>query len=169
MPLSNHPTPASGTSNGTVPTNIGGIPTGSLPISTHGMPALQHRWIARVEGTPKEFTEQTIACAINLVAKELALLVEQSVTSPTREHVVIQDWIDHPKRVVTLEVHNNNGSVVDTIKFNDCVLVDHVVDFNYGNVGAVVHVLGIKYDNVDLGLGKAQSAYASAMSVVGKP
>lgn len=163
MPHSSHPTPASGTGNAS------STSPGSVGLPGLGRPAMQHRFIIRVESTPKEFSEQMVACAINMVAKEFALLVEQSVTSPTREHVVIQDWINNPKRLVTLEVCDTSGVVMDTIKFIDSEIIDHNVDFNYANVGAVVHVIGAKYDKIDLGSGKAQSAYNSAMSVVGRP
>ena len=143
--------------------------TGSNKPVTGQSSAMQHNFIARVEGTPKEFTEHSVAFAMNLAKKELMMLVEQSVTSPIREHVVIQDWIDNPKRVVTLEILDSQANTVDEIKFLDCVILDHAADFNYGNFAGVVHVLGISYDKIDLGSGKAHQAFASAMSIVGKP
>lgn len=132
-------------------------------------PALQHRFIVQVEGTPIEFSHQACAFGINLAHKELMLMVEQSLTVPTREHVVIQDIIDNPKRLITLEIIDGNSNIIDTIKFRECVIQDHAVDFNYASTKAVVHMMVLSYQQVDLGAGKAASAYASAMSIVGKP
>ena len=137
-----------------------------MPIQ---QPAMQHHFIVRVEGTPQEFTEQSAAFAANFVRKELIMIVEQSVTATTKEHVVIQDWIDHPKRLITLEITDPSGAIVDTIKFRDCTIADHAVEFNYANVATVVHVLSMNYDKIELGNNKPQSAFASAMSVIGKP
>lgn len=148
-------------------------PLGSNGVSTGAgayNPAMQHRFVARVEGTPTEFKDHTCAIAMNFVKKELMMLVEQSLTASTREHIVIQDWIDNPKRIITLEIEDGNGQVVDTIKFRDCVVEDHAIDFNYGNPAtSAVHILAISYQKIDLGAGKAQAAFASAMSIVGKP
>lgn len=156
-------------SNGNGSTGSNGTP---VPTVGAGIlqPALQHRFIVRVEGTPQDFTAQSTAFAMNFAQKELLLLVEQSIGAiPRREHVVIQDWIDNPKRIVTLDIMDGNNNVVDTIKFQDCIIDQHVVEFNYGLSGIVVHTLSLTYDKIDLGAGKAQTAYASAMSVIGKP
>src|SRR5271170_5680520 len=135
------PTPASGTGSNSSPgirgSNGGTVPTGAVGNGIQ-RPAMQHQFIVRVEGTPVEFTQQSVAFAMNMVQKELMLMVEQSLTSPTREHVVIQDWIDNPKRVITLDIMDANGNVNDTIKFRDCVIHDHAVDFNYANSALVV-------------------------------
>lgn len=149
-----------GTSNSGSVGSIGGI----------HHPAMQHQFVVRVEGTPQQFTEQSIAFAMNMAKNEILMIVEQSLTATIREHAVIQDIIDNPDRLITLEIMNpNTGAVNDTIKFQDCVIEDHAVDFNYANVGAVVHILVWSYAQIDLGAGNAASAYASAMSIVGKP
>lgn len=142
-----------------------------IGASSPGMPALQHRFIVRVESTPQTFTERSIAFAMNFAKKECVLAVEQSVTSTTREHAVIQDWIDNPKRQVTLELMDHNQNVVDIIKFKETSVEDHAVDFNHGMSGAVVHVLILSYQQIDLGSGgnAAASAFANAMSIIGKP
>lgn len=136
------------------------------------MPALQsapHKFIVRIEGTPQEFTEQTVALAMNFVKKELILVIEQSLTAQIREHIIIQDLIDHPKRLVTLDITDYVGNVIDTIKFHNCEVADHNLEFNYSSVGLVVHIIAMKYDKIDFGNNKAAAAFASAMSVVGKP
>ena len=176
MPQTKHPTPASGSKPLTSPgVNINGS-SGSNGNIGHGSvgngiqtPAMQHKFIVRVEGTPQEFTQQSTAFAMNMVQKELMLMVEQSLTSPTREHIVIQDIINNPKRVITLEIMDGKGNVNDTIKFRDCVIHDHAVDFNYANSALVVHIMLLSYSQIDLGAGKAHAAFANAMSIVGKP
>lgn len=184
------PTPASGTSNspgiganssksfGSKSLPSPGVSTGSTGNANSStgsvggiqMPAMQHKFIVRVEGTPQQFSEQTIAFAMNMAKNEMLMIVEQSLTATTREHIVIQDIIDNPDRLITLEIVNpNTGQVNDTIKFIDCMIEDHSVDFNYANVGAVVHILIWSYSQIDLGAGQAASAYASAMSIIGRP
>jgi hypothetical protein len=147
-------------SNGTSVPTVG---TGIL------QPAMQHRFIVRVESTPQEFTAQSISFAMNFAQKELLMMVEQSLGATTREHVVIQDWIDNPKRLVTLDIMDGNNNAIDTIRFRDCIIEQHVVEFNYALSGAVVHILSLSYDKIDLGAGKAASAFASAMSIIGRP
>lgn len=161
-----------GSSNNAGSTGAGNPIPGSIGTVGGGIqhPAMQHQFIVRVEGTSQQFTDQTIAFAMNMAKNELLMIVEQSLTATTREHVVIQDIIDNPDRLITLEIMNpNTGLVNDTIQFQDCVIEDHAVDFNYANVGAVAHILIWSYAQIDLGAGKAAAAYASAMSIVGKP
>lgn len=166
---SNSPTPASGTGTNIGSTNGSGS-TNAKNIGGIQMPALQHNFIVRVEGTPQDFTNQTVAFAMNLAKKELLMIVEQSLTANTREHVVIQDIIDNPDRVITFDIMNpSTGAPNDTIKFHDCAILDHAVDFNYASSGSVVHILVWEYDQVEMATNKAQTAFANAMSVVGKP
>lgn len=149
--------------SGRVNTGIGG--SSSIPS-----PALQHRFTIRVEATPKSFNDQCIALAMNMVAKELVMIVEQSLTNTDREHVVIQNLIDSPGRQVTLEITNGNGAVIDTMKFRDCTVINHTVEFNYASSGVVAHVVNLSYTKVDLvGGGKAHAAFNNAMSIVGRP
>jgi hypothetical protein len=171
---SNSPTPASGTgSNSTGSANSNGSTSGSTNAKSIGgiqMPALQHNFIVRIEGTPQDFSNQSVAFAMNFAKKELLMIVEQSLTANTREHVVIQDMIDNPDRTITFDIMNpSTGAPNDTIKFHDCVIEDHAVDFNYAASGAVVHILVWSYDQIELANNKAQTAFASAMSVIGKP
>lgn len=144
-----------------------GVSTGNG--NSTSQPATQDRFVVRVEGAPTEFSNQTCAFAMNFVHQELLLLVEQSLNSPTREHVVIQNWIDSPNRVVTFEIVDSNNQIIDTLKFIDTIITDHTVDFNYANQHTAVHILSLSYAKMDLGAGKAQAAYASAMSIIGKP
>lgn len=138
------------------------IPTG-IP-----MPALQNRFFVRVEATPQTFMMQTIAFAFNFSKKELLLLVEQSASNPTREHDIILDMIANPGRIVTFESLDMNGKILDTIKFEGTKVIDHHIEFNYALAGAAHHELMMSYDKVDTGNGTSQSAYSSAMSIVGK-
>ncbi len=163
------------TTKPTVPTGINTARPGSsgpsAPTPGTGIhnPATQHRFVVRVEGTPQQFSMQTCAFAMNFAKQELCMLVEQSLTGQTKEHEVIQDMIDNPGRQITLEILDHAGSVSDTIKFIDCKIEDHSIDFNYASQSSAVHVLIMSYQKIDLGAGKAQAAYASAMSIIGKP
>lgn len=137
-----------------------------MPIN---QPAMAFQFIVHVEGTPPDFKLQTVAFAMNFAKKELLLVVEQSINAPTREHIVIQEMIDNPKRLITLEIMDPAMTVVDTIKFTDCVVLNHQVDFSYASVATVLHDVVLSYDKADLGNGTASSAYSSAMSVIGRP
>lgn len=137
-----------------------------MPLAT---PAMQHQFVVRVEATPPEFSDQSTAFGMNFAKQELMLMVQQSLTTLTREHVIIQDWIDNPNRVVTLEILDSNGAINDTIKFHDVSIEDHQVDLNHASSGAMAHIMILSYSAIDLGGGNAAKAFASAMSIIGKP
>lgn len=137
-----------------------------MPLAT---PVMQNQFVVRVEGTPPEFSDQSIAFGMNFAKQELMLIVQQSLTASIREHVIIQDWIDSPNRIVTVEILDSNGGINDTIKFLDVSIEDHQVDLNHASSGAIAHIMILSYSAVDLGAGNVAKAYANAMSIIGKP
>lgn len=144
-----------------------GIGIGSTSIT---QPARQRDFRVHVEATPKTFDNQVIALALNMVSKEIVVFVEQSLTNQDREHVIIQNLIDSPGRVVTLDTIDVNGIIIDTIKFRDCSVIGHTVEYNYANSGAVVHIVNLSYTKIDLTSNtKSHAAFNSAMSIVGRP
>ncbi len=133
-------------------------------------PALQNRFIVRIENTSDEFQQQFVGFAMNLVKKQILVIVEQSLTAQVKEHIVIQDIINDPKkRLVTLEIIDNQTNVVDTIKFHSCAVTDHQIVFDYTSNNPAWHEVEFSYDSLTFGNGSGQTAYNAAMSIIGKP
>ncbi len=133
------------------------------------IPALQNRFLVTVEATSAEFQSSIVAFGMDFVKKNLLLMVEQTLTAQVREHIVIQDMIDNPKRRITLELLDDQLAIVDTIKFNSCIVIDHQVLLNYASTNSILHDVILSYDSMILGNGSGQNAYNAAMSIIGKP
>lgn len=133
------------------------------------MPLIQNRFMVEVTTTPATFTGAMVAAALNLVKKEVTLMVEQSVTN--QEHITVQHLIDNPGFDIKVDLLDTQSNIVDTLLYSDCTVIDHLSILDYAGSGPMMHEIKFEFKTFTASAGGTnliKNAYKSAMSVVGK-
>ncbi len=146
------------------------MPTNTSPMTstTIPLPLVQNKFFVHVSNTPQSFSMAVVAVAINLVVKELMIAAEQSTSN--QEHIIVQQLIDNPGFDVEVQLLDGNANVLDALQYIDCKVVDHLMILDYASSNPTNHDIKISFNKFKTlgGSNASQSAYQSAMSVVGK-
>jgi len=117
------------------------------------MPALQHRFRVRFPTVMAFKTEdesdvdiiglQTLSCKFDFVNKTVSVDVEMSVAHPVLQ-TLIQQLVDSPDTLV-VEIMDGSEDVHQTLVVRLTKCIEHNLNFDYAESGAVYHHLKFNY------------------------